>query len=180
MKSFDRKRLVGSWQLQRWFITYEDGSVTEPLGPGATGLLVYTPDGWMSAAMMATGRPRLSRGNPRLAPENERAAAFDTFFGYCCRWRIVGQVVEHHVTISHNPALVGTVQARNIHMRGRTLTLSAVEAVPGGLRVHRLQWRPAQARESARGALRGKPAATASSKTVKKSAGGRVAARKSK
>ena len=37
MKNFDRKRLVGSWQLRRWFITYEDGSVTEPLGPGATG-----------------------------------------------------------------------------------------------------------------------------------------------
>ena len=23
------------------------------------------------------------------------------FFGYCCRWRIVGHAVEHHVTISH-------------------------------------------------------------------------------
>ena len=45
MKNFDRKRLVGSWQLQRWYITYEDGAVTEPLGPGAVGLLLYTPDG---------------------------------------------------------------------------------------------------------------------------------------
>jgi hypothetical protein len=87
----------------------------------------------------------LSRGNPRAAPESERAAAFDTFFGYCCRWRIVGQAVEHHVTLSHNPALVGTVQTRRIQLRGRTLTLSAHEAVPGGVRVHRLQWRPAGA-----------------------------------
>ena len=143
MKPFDRKRLVGAWELARWYITYEDGSVTEPLGPGAIGLLVYTADGWMSAAMMAAGRPRLSRGNPRAAPESERAAAFDTFFGYCCRWCIAGQAVEHHVTISHNPALVGTVQVRKVQMRGRTLTLSAEEPVPGGLRVHRLQWRPA-------------------------------------
>jgi hypothetical protein len=143
MPDFARKRLVGAWQLRRWFITYEDGSVTEPLGPGATGLLVYTGDGWMSAAMMAAGRPRLSRGNPRAAPEGERAAAFDTFFGYCCRWRIVGQSVEHHVTVSHNPALVGTVQTRLIQMRGHTLTLSAQEKVAGGVRIHRLQWRPA-------------------------------------
>ncbi len=143
MKNFDRKRLVGSWQLQRWYITYEDGAVTEPLGPGAVGLLLYTPDGWMSAAMMAAGRPRFARNNPRAAPANERATAFDTFFGYCSRWRIVGQVVEHHVTISHNPALVGTVQTRRIQLRGRTLTLSAEEVVPDGLRVHRLQWRPA-------------------------------------
>ena len=143
MTKFDRKRLVGAWQLQRWYITYEDGSVTEPLGPGATGLLVYTADGWMSAAMNAADRPRLSRGNPRAAPESERAAAFDTHFGYCCRWRVVGQSVEHHVTLSHNPGLVGTVQTRRIQMRGRTLTLSALEPVAGGMRVHRLQWRPA-------------------------------------
>ena len=60
-----------------------------------------------------------------------------------CRWRIVGHTVEHHVTISHNPALVGTVQVRKVQMRGHTLTLSAEEPVPGGLRVHRLRWRPA-------------------------------------
>jgi Lipocalin-like domain len=184
MKNFERNRLVGTWHLHRWYITYEDGSVTEPLGPGATGLLVYTADGWMSAAMMAAGRPRLSRGNPRAAPDNERAAAFDTFFGYCCRWRIVGQAVEHHVTISHNPALVGTVQTRKIQMRGRTLTLSAEEVVPGGLRMHRLQWRPAQAQVPARGALRTRSVSSASVKAVKKAArktaGSEGAARKSK
>ncbi|HXW10863.1 MAG TPA: lipocalin-like domain-containing protein [Steroidobacteraceae bacterium] len=140
---FDRKRLVGTWQLVRWFITYEDGQVTEPLGPAAEGLLVYTDDGWMSAALMAVGRPRLSRRNPRDASTAERAAAFDTFFAYTCRWRVVGDAVEHSVTLSHNPALVGTVQVRRIRMRGRQLTLSAEEPVADGMRVHRLQWRPA-------------------------------------
>lgn len=143
MRPFDPRRLVGAWQLVRWSITYEDGAVTEPLGPAAEGLLVYTADGWMSAAIMAAGRPRLSRGNPRAAPIAERASAFDTYFSYCCRWRVVGRSVEHRVTLSHNPALVGTVQVRRIQMVGRRLTLSAVEPVPGGQRVHRLQWRPA-------------------------------------
>jgi hypothetical protein len=123
---------------------------------------------------------------------NERATAFDTFFGYCCHWRIVGQFVEHHVTISHNPALVGTVQTRKIQMRGRTLTLSAEEVVPGGLRVHRLRWRPAPAQKSARPALRASLAGAASSRTtngairrttnaaVRKTAGDMTAARRSK
>ncbi len=71
MKSFGAKRLIGSWQLQRWCITYEDGAVTEPLRAGAVGLLVYTPDGWMSAAMMAVDRPQLTRGNPRAASVKE-------------------------------------------------------------------------------------------------------------
>lgn len=143
MTPFDPQRLVGAWQLARWYTTYEDGKVTEPLGSGAEGLLVYTADGWMSAAIMAAGRPRLSRGNPRAAPIAERAAAFDTYFSYCCRWRVVGRTVEHRVTLSHNPALVGTVQVRKIQMSGRQLTLSAEEPAPGGLRVHRLQWRRA-------------------------------------
>ncbi|MDH5274692.1 MAG: hypothetical protein OEY13_16665, partial [Gammaproteobacteria bacterium] len=73
----------------------------------------------------------------------------------------------------------GTVQTRKIQMRGRTLTLSAEEIVPGGRRVHRLQWRPAQARDSARGALRSRPAGTASRKTGRKPAGSKRAARKS-
>ena len=141
--TFDRKRLIGAWQLVRWFITYEDGSVTEPLGEGAEGLLVYTADGWMSASMMAADRTQLSRSNPRAAAIEERAAAFDSFFAYSCRWRVVDRSVEHTVTLSHNPALVGTVQTRRIQMRGRQLTLSAHEAVPGGVRVHRLQWQPA-------------------------------------
>ena len=143
MTDFDAIRLVGAWQLVRWYITYEDGAVTEPLGRDATGLLVYTADGWMSAAIMAAGRPLLSRRNPRAAPDAERAAAFDTYFNYCCQWRIVGQSVEHHVTLSHNPALVGTVQTRKIRMQAARLTLSADEPVEGGMRVHRLTWRPA-------------------------------------
>jgi len=151
MQEFDAQRLVGAWQLARCYITYENGAITEPLGHAAEGLLVYTADGWMTAAIMAAGRKPLSRGNPRAAPLAERAAAFDTYFSYCCRWRIVGQAVEHRVTISHNPALVGTVQVRNIEMTARMLTLSAHEAVPAGQRVHRLQWRPAT--EHTRGAV---------------------------
>jgi Lipocalin-like domain len=150
----DPQRLVGAWQLVRWYTTYEDGTVTEPLGPGAEGLLVYTADGWMSAAIMAAGRAQLSRGNPRAAPVAERAAAFDGFFGYCCRWRVVGRTVEHRVTLSHNPVLFGTVQVRRIQFSGRRLTLSAEEPVAGGRRVHRLQWRPAVQPKDSEGAMR--------------------------
>jgi hypothetical protein len=141
----DPKRLVGAWQLVRWSIAYEDGHETEPLGPHAEGLLVYTPDGWMTATIMQQGRPRLSRGNPRAATPEERAAAFDTFFAYCSRWRLVDDTVEHRVTISHNPALVGTVQVRRVELQETQLTLSAEESVAGEVRVHRLQWRPATA-----------------------------------
>ena len=44
--------LIGGWRLVRWEITYDDcRPPTNPLGPDATGLIAYTPDGWMNASM---------------------------------------------------------------------------------------------------------------------------------
>lgn len=138
--------LVGAWQLKRWETVYEDGGRTEPFGSGAQGLIQYTADGWMSATIMAAGRRRLSRGNPRAAPVAERAAAFDGYFSYAGRWRLRDGVVQHDVTLALNPALVGTPQLRDAKLAGRTLTLSAAEDVAGGQRVHRLVWQRAPRR----------------------------------
>jgi hypothetical protein len=136
-----RADLLGAWAFHRWRITYEDGSVTEPFGEGAVGLLLYTPDGAMSATIMAGGRAPLSAGNPRSASMGERAAAFDGYFSYAGRWRLSHGVVEHVVTVSLNPGLVGTRQWRHADLRGRRLTLSVEEPSPRGLRRHALEWR---------------------------------------
>ena len=74
---------------ERWATVYPDGSITEPLGPGAQGLLLYAADGWMSACIMSADRPALSRANPRNAPAGERAAAFDGYFSYAGRWSVL-------------------------------------------------------------------------------------------
>lgn len=132
--------LVGAWRLKRWETVYEDGRRTEPFGAGAEGLIQYTADGWMSATIMAAGRTKLSRANPRAATAKERAAAFDGYFSYAGRWRLRGGVVRHDVTIALNPAMVGTPQLRDALLSGRTLTLSAAEDTPAGRRVHRLVW----------------------------------------
>ena len=145
MAALDPDRLVGTWQLARWQTVYEDGTTTEPFGPGAQGLLLYAADGWMSACIMAADRTRLSRGNPREAPAAQRAAAFDGYFSYCGRWRILDHRVQHEVTLALNPVMVGTLQLREAKLAGRQLTLSAEESVRGGTRLHRLVWkRPAR------------------------------------
>ncbi len=141
MAALEANRLVGAWQLRHWQTVYEDGTTTEPFGPGAEGLLLYSADGWMSACIMAAGRARLSRTNPRQAPELERAAAFDGYFGYAGRWRILDRRVQHEVTLALNPGMVGTLQLRDARLAGRELTLSAEESVRGGTRLHRLIWR---------------------------------------
>jgi hypothetical protein len=133
--------LVGAWKLRRWQILHPDGTLTEPYGAKAQGLLLYTRDGWMSACIMKAGRPPLSSSNPRRAPAMERAVAFDGYFSYAGRWRLAGaHTVVHRVTLALNPGTVGTLQWREARLSGRILTLSASEDTPEGLRQHRLTW----------------------------------------
>lgn len=133
--------IEGGWTCRTWRILYEDGRYSEPFGADVTGLLIYSADGYMSACIMAAGRTPFRSPNPREATRAERAAAFDGYFSYAGRWRIVGETIEHRVTIALNPAFVGTRQWRKASLSGRTLVLSAEEATGRGMRRHEIEWR---------------------------------------
>ncbi len=130
--------IVGTWRLLKWDAVRPDGAVSYPLGPQVVGLAIYGADGWMSSTMMSGGRKPLSSGRARSAPVAERAAAFDGFLGYSCRWRLIDDMLEHEVLVALNPAMVGTRQRRRVSLSGRRLVLSTDEPVAGGVRVHRL------------------------------------------
>lgn len=130
--------LVGTWRLMGWEAVRPDGGVSYPLGPGVEGLVIYGADGWMSAAMMSRGRSPLSSGRARAAPDAERAAAFDGFLAYSCRWRLVDGIIEHEVVVALNPAMVGTRQLRRASFEGRRLVVSTEDRVADGIRSHRL------------------------------------------
>lgn len=130
--------LRGAWHLVDWRIV-QDGRVTHPFGPDATGMILYDA-GHMQAVIVAAGRKPLSAPVPRQAPVDERAAAFDGYFHYAGSYEIQpGPRVVHRVTHALNPAFVGTEQVRNIHLDGGTLVLSATE----GTREHAITWRRA-------------------------------------
>ena len=149
--------LAGTWHLVRWEIAYGDGRATTlPFGAQATGMIVYTGDGFMSACIARGGRSKLSSSSVRSAPEAERLAAFESYFQYAGPYTVEGQEgqqrVTHHVTHSLNPNFVGTQQVRNmIFAPDGGLTLSASDTVPGTevARHHRLIWsRTGKANES--------------------------------
>ena len=137
--------LLGGWTLERWSIDWSDGRPTSyPFGEDASGLLLYASGGCMSAGISRKGRSGLGGGNVRHAPESARAAAFDGYFQYQGRFRVLGNVVEHHVTHSLNPDFVGTVQRREALLEDDRLELRAEERTQEGTtRLHRLVWRRA-------------------------------------
>ena len=150
----DPQALLGTWHLLRWEIAYSDGRPsTLPFGPDATGLIVYTGDGTMSACIARAARPALSGQSTRSVPEAERLAAFESYFQYAgrfhTRWHEGRAQVVHQVSHALNPNFVGSEQVRNMDFGAdASLTLSASDPLPGSttvLRHHRLIWqrRPA-------------------------------------
>jgi hypothetical protein len=144
-----RAQIVGAWELVRWEIVRDDGARTQPFGTDARGLLLYTPDGFMSASVMAARRAPFSTRTPRGAPAGERAAAFDSFFSYAGRFRVLAGEVRHDVLVALNPGQVGTLQTRQARLSGRKLELTADESLPGqGSRRHEIEWRRVRRRKS--------------------------------
>lgn len=133
---------IGAWRLVDWRIEYSDGGVTRPFGEGATGYIIYSADGTMTASIARAGRPPFGITNARNASTEQKAAAFDSYFHYAGPWRIEGDEVVHAVTMSLNPDMTGTDQRRLAVFDSKGgLILSAHEALKSGLsRHHVLQW----------------------------------------
>ncbi len=144
----EKNPLLGTWQLARWEITYSDGRAPSlPYGAQASGSIVYSHDGWMSACIARGGRTKLSSDSVRSAPEAERLAAFESYFQYAGPYTVQTvngrQQVVHSVRHALNPNFVGTQQVRNMDFGpDGTLTLSASDTVPGTAvaRHHSLVW----------------------------------------
>jgi hypothetical protein len=147
MSKMLRDRLVGAWELQEYSVTSEDGTVFYPMGRDASGLIIYTPDGYMSAQIMKPGRPPYAAGDMQGGTSEELSTAARGYVAYSGPYC----VDEEHETLHHNMALslfpnwIGDVQARHAHLDGELLTLSPAPARYGGQRITpRLVWKRAR------------------------------------
>jgi Lipocalin-like domain len=103
-----RQALVGGWLLES-FVTRDDGTgdVTHPFGERPRGLILYTPDGHMSAQL-----------TPRAGGE---------YISYGGTFHVdePAATVRHDVVISTRPELLEQPQFRHAVVDGDRLTLSA-------------------------------------------------------
>lgn len=139
------EQLLGSWVLRRWQIDIDGREPSLPFGADATGLIVYSADGWMNATIARAGRSPLSATSVRQVPSAEQCAAFESYFNYAGPFtvRAIDGVphVLHEVRFALNPGFVGTQQLRRITFDGADrLSLSADEPVGTTVRHHRLDW----------------------------------------
>ena len=119
----EEDRLVGSYRLRVFRDIADDGEVRMPLGADPVGFILYSAERYMTAVLMASGRPNFGAGDILRGTDEERVAAFATSSGYAGRWEIDDGHVVHHLEAATFPNWVGTVQRRPYELVGDELRL---------------------------------------------------------
>jgi hypothetical protein len=109
-----KNKLIGTWRLDAWHRIAADGARTEPLGPGANGLIAYTADGFMFATLTAPNRPPFAGPDPFGGDAEECRRAMATGLSYCGRWHLEGDRLVHRVELSMFPNWVGVEMVRTV------------------------------------------------------------------
>lgn len=138
-----REQIIGAWRLESYTVTEADGTVHAPLGPDADGFIIYTPDGYMSAQLMARGRPDYASGDWLRGVSEELSAAAGGYLAYSGPFSVDEEkrTLRHHIAVSLFPNWLGDIQVRRVQLEGDLLTLSP-EDEPGP-QVQTIVWRRA-------------------------------------
>ncbi|MGG5886069.1 lipocalin-like domain-containing protein [Falsiroseomonas sp. HC035] len=132
----DRDRLVGSWSLVAYQLTYESEPPRDIFGSRPTGRIILTADGRMAAVIAAEGRTPATN-------DTERAALLQATIAYTGRYRLEGDRFVTRVDTAWNKTWEGTEQARDFRLDGDRLFIEARGTDPsrqGAPWVARLTW----------------------------------------
>jgi hypothetical protein len=143
-----RDRLVGAWKLVDVVEEPIDGSAARrPMGERPVGLILYTPDGYMSAQIMHRDRAAVASSDwSDLTPEEYQQEAM-TYFAYSGPFHVDEEkgTLTHSMFVSLFPGWVGQTQPRVVRVEGDSLHLSSATPAPSGgkLVMTHLRWQRA-------------------------------------
>ncbi len=149
-----RDRLIGAWKLVSLVERPVDGSAPRfPMGEAPKGLILYTPDGYMSAQIMGPDRaPPASADWSALTPEEYQQEAM-TYFAYSGPFHVDEETgtLTHSMFVSLFPGWVGQTQQRVVEIDGDSLHLSTAGPMESGgtLVTAHLHWRRAATSDDA-------------------------------
>ena len=125
--------LIGTWSLVSFELQSSSGEISYPYGIAPVGYILYGDDGFMSVAIMSTGRQRFVTNDIFGGTSEEKISAFGTYLSYSGSYEIARERVLHRIEASLFPNWVGTAQERIVNLQGDRLQLSTDPQVLGGL-----------------------------------------------
>ncbi len=145
-----REQLIGAWKLVSYVEIPVDGSEpTYPMSKEPMGIIMYTPDGFMSAQLMHPQRNHFASGDWFDGTDAEYKQEASTYIAYTGPFNVdeEKQTLTHSMFISLFPNWTGQTQPRVVKIEGDLLHLStAFPRVSKGKTVNSfLKWKKAVA-----------------------------------
>ncbi len=130
-----REQLIGAWKLLSYVEKPVDGSEPfYPMGKEPQGIIMYTPDGYMSAQLMDPDRPKFASGDWfRGTPEEIKEEALG-YIAYSGPFHTdeEKQHLTHSMFVSLFPNWLGQTQPRIVKIEGDVLHLSSATPIDSG------------------------------------------------
>jgi len=139
------------------YLPNDESNKKYPMGPEAQGIIMYTPDGYMSAQLLTPGQKRFDHPEvkeyPRSGSTEDWAQVGKNYVGYTGQFYLdeagdeSGPMLMHHMRTSSLPSLLGDTQRRLVKIEDRAdgrylvLSLGSPVEVFGEPRMVRVTWK---------------------------------------
>ena len=127
-----REQLIGAWRLISYVETPVDGSPKRfPLGEDAEGIIMYTPDGYVSAQLMKPGRRPFSSGDWFKGTPEEFMEESVGYIAYSGPFHVdeTRRSLTHSMNVSLFPGWIGQTQPRVVSIDGNLLHLGTASPI---------------------------------------------------
>ena len=147
-----RDQLVGAWELYEYYVHLPDNKEDAyyPMGRDAQGIIIYTPDGYMSAQLQIPGQQPFKDGT-----DADWITVGKSYIAYTGAFYLdesgdeKGPILKHQMRNCNLPQLMGDTQRRLVKITdeegGRFLTLAPagpMKIAPDGLdRILVVRWK---------------------------------------
>ncbi|MGO4474674.1 lipocalin-like domain-containing protein [Massilia sp. 2TAF26] len=145
-----RERLIGAWKLVSYVEQPVDGSAPfYPFGETPQGIIMYTPDGFMSAQLCHAQRTPFASGDWFKGTPEEYEAEASSYIAYTGPFHVDEELqsLTHSMFISLFPNWKGQTQPRVVKIEGDYLYLGTASPIQSqGKTVNSaLKWKRASA-----------------------------------
>lgn len=127
-----RERLIGAWKLSSYQEIPVDGSEPfEPLGHEPQGIIMYTPDGYMSAQLAKPGRPNFASGDWFDGTPEDYQTEATSYIAYTGPFHVDedAETLTHSMFVSLFPNWTGQTQPRKVSIDGDVLHLGTASPI---------------------------------------------------
>lgn len=130
-----REQLIGAWKLVSYEERPVDGSSPfYPMSEKPMGIIMYTPDGFMSAQLMHPDRKTFASGDWFDGTDEEYRQEASTYIAYTGPFNVdeENQTLTHSMYTSLFPNWTGQTQPRVVKIEGDLLHLSTASPIVSG------------------------------------------------